>query len=215
MNQVQQMKSRTIIIPLILIITVFVSIFHIFGNNQKQFEYIGMKKCEVCHREEAIGNQCVVWDSVGHARAYNILGTKQALDIAEKISVKEPQNDLKCLKCHTTGGGRAEITKTEGVGCEACHGPGSGYYELGNHVDYSDPTRVLGYMRAIKNGMTPILGIVGKHLRSREKLCTGCHKDERPCAPPDKKSRLKIKMTIQVIDKLQRGEIRLKHPLRR
>lgn len=185
------------------------------GESRNSYDYVGSNKCAECHAEEAIGNQVKIWKSTGHSKAFLRLDSEIGRDVAKKASVADPQKDPGCLKCHTTGGGRSELTKEEGVGCEACHGPGSGYHETSIHVDYSDPTRVLGYTKAIKNGMYPVLGIVGKHLKNREKLCTSCHKDTRPCAPDDAKTRLQKKMTIQVVDKLQRGDVRLRHPLHR
>ncbi|MBN1531334.1 MAG: hypothetical protein JXA20_01600 [Spirochaetes bacterium] len=207
------MKVKPLSVLLILVVSG--AMVHGLAQHTGTYHYVGWRKCQVCHGQEAVGNQCKIWQSTGHSRAHEILATDTAKGIAENAGVANPQEDLACLKCHTTGGGKEALTEREGVGCEACHGPGSGYSDLGNHVDYSDPTRVLGYMRGIRHGMYPILGIVGRHLKNREKLCLSCHRDDRPCAPQDARTRLKKKMTIQTVDKLQRGTIRLKHPLRR
>ena len=198
----------------VLIILVLISFIY-RGETRNGFDYVGSNKCAECHAEEAIGNQCKIWKSTSHSRAFLKLDSEKGREVAKKVSVAEPQKDAACLKCHTTGGGKTELTKEEGVGCEACHGPGSGYHETSNHVDYSDPTRVLGYTKAIRNGMYPVLGIVGKHLKNRDKLCISCHKDTRPCVPDEAQVRLQKKMTIQVVDKLQRGDVRLKHPIHR
>jgi hypothetical protein len=202
-------------LSIMMILIVSSAVVRGLAQNHVIYDYVGWQKCQVCHGQEAVGNQCKMWQSTGHSRAYEILGTDPAKGIAGNAGISNPQEDPACLKCHTTGGGKVELTGKEGVGCEACHGPGSGYCELGNHVEYSDPTRVLGYMRGIRHGMYPILGIVGRHLKNREKLCLSCHRDDRPCAPADARTRMKKKMTIQAVDKLQRGTIRLKHPLRR
>ncbi len=197
------------------LLALFFGIVQLMGQGREIHGYVGWQKCDVCHGMDAIGNQCKVWLSTGHARAYEILASDQSKSIALKVNVAEPQNDRECLKCHTTGGGKVDAVKREGVGCEACHGPGSGYYSMGNHVEYSDPTKVTGYMRAIQHGMFPILAIVAGHLKNRERLCLSCHDDSRPCSSTDSKTRTKKKMTIQVIDSLERGTIKLKHPSHR
>jgi putative hemolysin len=176
-----------------------------------KWEYTGVKTCARCHGMEEIGNQYAVWQTTPHARAQRNLSTARAVEIAEKAGIKNPGTDKACLKCHTTGGGQSEHTADEGVGCESCHGPGSAYHEASAHVDYSD--RRKGYITARKNGMYPVLGI--EHLKNREKLCLHCHNDKRPCIPDSQEALLRIKMTIQVVDTLRRGEVNIRHPLRR
>jgi YVTN family beta-propeller protein len=69
-----------------------------------------------------------------HARAYAVLGTDHAKEIALQQGVEgDPQTSPQCLKCHTTayhepaGGQTESYWIYEGVGCEACHGAGSHY----------------------------------------------------------------------------------------
>ena len=107
--------------------------------------------------------------------------------------------------------GCVESIIKEGVGCEACHGPGSVYYIASNHVDYS--SRENGYRRGIKNGMYPILGIGS--LKTRERLCLSCHKKERPCYPENPVNNYEYKIPIQTIDSLWKGDVNFRHPLRR
>lgn len=183
----------------------------IFSSAVRKNEYIGVKGCAKCHALEEIGNQYAVWQSSPHARAQAILTTDRGITIATKIGIDNPGEYPLCLKCHTTGGGRYEKTTYEGVGCEACHGPGGSYFEPSVHVNYSD--RKKGYTTAQKYGMYPILGI--EHLKNREKLCLSCHNEKRPCIPNTSEELLKKKMTIQVVDKLIRGDVKLRHPLRR
>ena len=60
-----------------------------------------------------------VWKKSQHARAF------EALKPAE-------QKDPKCLGCHVTGYRIVQEVspKTEGVQCEACHGPASEYIKI-------------------------------------------------------------------------------------
>jgi len=179
--------------------------------------YVGANKCGYtsegmkCHAEDAIGNQFKIWQSSPHAGAVKTLQSLKAENIAQNVSVTNPSENKKCLKCHTTGGGNSENTKNEGVGCEACHGPGAGYYEASNHIDYID--RKKGYGKAVKNGMYPVLGI--ENLKKREKMCLRCHDDKRPCMPAETMEIQKQKQTIQSIDKLEKGDINFRHPLRK
>jgi len=133
------------------------------------------------------------------------------MDVAEKVGLKNTSQEKACLKCHTTGGGDYEVTAREGVGCEACHGPGEKYYTANNHVDYN--SRENGYKKAIKFGMFPILGI--ESLKRREKLCLSCHNNNRPCFEYDPKNPYKYSIPIQTVDSLMKNDINFRHPLRR
>jgi len=198
-------------IPLFLTVIVVI-IFVSEVKSRKKITYVGQKKCMVCHSAEAIGNQHNTWLSSPHAKAYLTLKTKKALKIAKKSNITKPWNSLKCLKCHTTGKGLYKITKTEGVGCEACHGPGSLYSEMENHVNYRN--RKSGYNRAKKFGMFPILDYED-NLKKRERLCLYCHRKRRPCFPTSRKEIQKQIITIQVIDKLIKGNQNFQHQLRK
>ena len=102
------------------------------GPNQ----YIGTKKCKMCHNSEAQGKQFPIWETSAHAKAYQVLGTEEAKPIAAKAGVQgNPQESDQCLKCHVTAFGvdaaliQASFVREEGIQCEACHGPGSNYYK--------------------------------------------------------------------------------------
>lgn len=183
---------------------------HLLKANRK-LTYIGVKICKQCHNESKTLNQYRIWLRSPHARAVKTLLTPKALKIAEKKLVANPSENLKCLKCHTTGGGRSSITKSEGVGCESCHGPGSEYYEITMHVDFQ--YRFNGYLKAKKNGMYPILKYE-ENLRKREKLCLYCHRKARPCQPKTGSEIKRQALTIQNIDKLHKGNINFYHSLR-
>ncbi|MAT68335.1 MAG: hypothetical protein CMJ58_02310 [Planctomycetaceae bacterium] len=78
-------------------------------------EYVGAKKCFICHRPET-----KTWSESEHARpAADVLGGYH--------------DDPACQKCHVTGFGEPSgfTANTDKdlhlVGCESCHGPGSGH----------------------------------------------------------------------------------------
>lgn len=126
-------------------------------------KYVGVEACEKCHRGPAMGNQASLWRLGPHARAYAALSTPEALEIAKREGLAaDPQTAPQCLRCHTTagldpaGGAEASFFPFEGVGCEACHGPGSDY-------------RLEAVMRerkaAVAAGLKPVSG----------KTCLACH----------------------------------------
>ncbi len=178
---------------------------------ERRFSYVGAKVCKECHGEDAIGNQYKIWESSPHAKAYTLLSGEKADSIAKKYNITKPGDDKKCLSCHSTGKGSVDSIKREGVGCESCHGPGSEYYKMSNHVDYN--SRENGYRTGIKNGMYPILGI--KSLKIRERLCLSCHTSKRPCYPDINEKGYKYVIPLQTIDSLWKGDVNFRHPLLR
>ena len=100
----------------------------------KKPKYAGVMACAECHKGPQMGYQASKWRMSPHANAYAVLGTPKASEIAKQMGVTEdPRNSPDCLKCHTTahhnpaGGFLDSYSIYEGVGCEACHGPGSEY----------------------------------------------------------------------------------------
>ncbi|MCS7043201.1 MAG: hypothetical protein NZR01_10450 [Bryobacteraceae bacterium] len=84
---------------------------------------IGSAACGSCHNGLDHGHQYDVWRRSPHARAWAVLATPRAAELAREMKVEgDPQHSPACLRCHAVGG-RTE----EGVGCEACHGPGKNY----------------------------------------------------------------------------------------
>ncbi|HOK93358.1 MAG TPA: cytochrome c family protein [Spirochaetota bacterium] len=175
------------------------------------YGYVGVAVCKECHGQEAMGNQYKIWLASPHSKAFLTLKTEKAKNIAENVGVTSPIEDVRCLKCHATGGGKNKSILSEGVGCEACHGPGEEYHKANIHVDYS--SRENGYNRAIKHGMNPILGI--NALKRREKLCLSCHTDKRPCYEYDLKNPYRYRLPIQTIDSLMKDGVNFSHPLRK
>lgn len=96
-------------------------------------EYIGVQACAECHKGPMMGYQFSNWRQSAHAKAYARLATPEAYEMARSKGIAgHPQQSPDCLRCHTTSGGtgaqaRESYFLDEGVGCEACHGPGSEY----------------------------------------------------------------------------------------
>ncbi|MGB9594971.1 MAG: multiheme c-type cytochrome [Candidatus Poribacteria bacterium] len=118
-------KKWIIAISSILVISIFA--FIAFGKINKvtavpaNAKYVSEKKCYMCHKAIAKTHE----------------KSKHALSFKCLVDNNQDQNP-KCLQCHTTGygkpGGFADINATSdlaGVGCQACHGPGSDHIENG------------------------------------------------------------------------------------
>jgi len=115
------------------------------------FNYVGVKKCRMCHKGEKKGKVYEKWLERAHSKAF------------EAVKENGEEKNPKCLGCHTTafnkGGYKIDdsiASNFDGVQCESCHGPGSVYKKTKYMKD-----REL----AIKNGLVNIT----------EKTCTRCH----------------------------------------
>ena len=148
--------------------------------------YLGVSECKKCHFQ-----QYRSWKRLAHARALRVLAPGEATE-AKRAAGLDPDRDFRsggaCFRCHTTGyglpGGHPVASAGErltdelqrrakehaGVGCEACHGPGSDYAPYKReHEDY---------LRADLAGL-------GAHVPLREEHCTGCHTPGCPTMPRD------------------------------
>lgn len=132
----------------------------------QEYEYIGAAKCKMCHNKPAGGEQYKIWAAGPHANAMKTLSSEQSLAIAKEMGIADPTTDAACIKCHSTVGGTDEnlhigIKITEGVSCESCHGPGSGY---------KSKTVMASREKSVAKGL----------IIPDQKLCEGCHNAESP-----------------------------------
>ena len=134
-------------------------------------QYVGVKKCKLCHNAEKTGAQFKKWSETKHAKAFATLGGSLAKSIAQKKGIADPQTSAACLKCHQTGYGEpanhfaATYVATDGVQCEACHGAGSDYIKR-------------SVMEGITNG-TLKPEDYGLVMPTKER-CVVCHNNESP-----------------------------------
>ncbi|HEV3386958.1 MAG TPA: multiheme c-type cytochrome [Gemmata sp.] len=84
--------------------------------------FVGSAKCQNCHAAEF-----VKWQGTHHSHAFNAL-----VKVAKRPSLRE--YDAECIVCHTVGFGyktgyedQIKTPQLLHVGCESCHGPGSGH----------------------------------------------------------------------------------------
>lgn len=131
--------------------------------------FVGSGGCK-CHKSEISD-----WEMSKHAKAFDLLKAGKKKSKKKKAGLdpnKDYTNDEKCIPCHVTGykkdGGFTDSVSTPnmaGIGCEACHGPGSIYRKL--HKDKS--------LDFTKNEAIAL----GAHYGSQDQaVCDRCHKDK-------------------------------------
>ncbi len=101
-----------------------------------------------------------------HARATEVLNNSVSLRMAKILGIGRPDTEHKCLACHALDAPaqqRARSYAAEGVSCEACHGPASGW--LGPHT-----TRGWTHAQSVAAGMYDT-----KDLARRTEKCASCH----------------------------------------
>lgn len=101
-----------------------------------------------------------------HARATEVLGNAVSQRMARILGIGEPRQAQKCLVCHSLdvpAAARGRNFATEGVSCEACHGPATGW--LGYHV-----TRAATHEESVRRGMYDTKDVV-----KRTDKCLTCH----------------------------------------
>lgn len=137
---------------------------------QNTFTYVGSETCGMCHKSEKQGSQLSIWQNSAHSKAFETLKTDTANQIAKAKGFDKPASETwECLKCHVTGynldatmlGKKFKIE--DGVQCETCHGPGSGYKDMKIMKDKD---------LAVKNGL-----IIHDNI---EEFCASCHNSDSP-----------------------------------
>ena len=105
----------------------------VMGQIGDPADLVSVKKCAMCHKKDAKGNQYAKWQSMGHAKAYERLATEEAKAVGAKLGIDDPQSSGACLKCHSTAYyfteelQTTEVSLENGVSCQSCHGPGANY----------------------------------------------------------------------------------------
>jgi hypothetical protein len=96
--------------------------------------YVGVRKCQSCHKKELLGNQLKAWQKGPHRRAFETLKNEESIALAAERGLALPAHQApECLGCHITGYALPEaafayeIDVADGVQCESCHGPGRDY----------------------------------------------------------------------------------------
>ena len=141
--------------------------------------HVGVATCggTTCHgRSEADGkivrqDELLIWQdpanpSGAHSRAWQVLTNARSRMIAQNLGIGEASTAPMCLGCHATPAGSARGARfqmSDGVGCESCHGPASGW--LSSHY-------AVGATHAnnVARGLVPL-----ENPRARAAQCLDCH----------------------------------------
>jgi hypothetical protein len=113
-------------------------------------------------------NEYSIWAGQDkHARAYQVLSNPISLRIGKILNIGRSDQAGKCLACHALSvpaEQRAESFElVDGVSCESCHGPASGW--LGPHT-----TRDWPHEKSVQLGMHDTRDLV-----RRSERCLSCH----------------------------------------
>jgi hypothetical protein len=113
-------------------------------------------------------NEYSIWAGQDkHARAYQVLSNAVSLRIGKILNIGRPDQSQKCLACHALAvpsEQRAEsFDLVDGVTCESCHGPASGW--LGPHT-----TRDWPHEKSVQLGMYDTRDLI-----KRSERCLSCH----------------------------------------
>jgi len=101
-----------------------------------------------------------------HARATDVLSNAVSQRMSRILGVGNPAQAPKCLACHALDvpvSARGRNFASEGVSCEACHGPATGW--LGYHV-----TKDAKHEESVRRGMYDTKDVV-----KRTERCLTCH----------------------------------------
>ena len=142
--------------------------------------HVGVASCSgsTCHgRSEATGkivrqDELLIWQdesspSGAHSRAWRVLQLPRSKAIAQRLGIGEATTAPMCLGCHATPapagarGGRFQLS--DGVSCEGCHGPASGWLSSHYAVGASHAANVA-------RGMIPL-----EDPKARASQCLDCH----------------------------------------
>ena len=143
-------------------------------------QYLGVVSCagSGCHGSPApvenanvLMNEYDTWVHAGspsHVRAYEALLLPRSRQIARNLRLPQPAEKSKvCLDCHALNVPEAlqagTVELTDGVSCESCHGPASGW--RARHVEEG-----WTHEDSVRAGMIDL-----RHLPTRAKTCLACH----------------------------------------
>jgi hypothetical protein len=140
--------------------------------------YVGVASCSgsTCHgRSEGDGpvvrqDEIMLWQDPAsaagaHSRAHSVLREPRSQVIAQRLGIGEASSAPMCLGCHATPAGPrgARFQVSDGVGCESCHGPASGW--LSSHYAVGGT-----HANNVSRGLVPL-----EDPRARAAICLDCH----------------------------------------
>lgn len=140
--------------------------------------YVGVASCANagCHGSTqplnttaVLQNEYYTWlNNDRHAGAYNVLFNERSARIAKNMRLKKrAYEENVCLDCHTTNipaqlvSGAVDLE--DGVQCEVCHGPASGWRNEHTEEGWT-------HEQSVARGMIDL-----RSINARGTVCAGCH----------------------------------------
>ncbi len=117
-------------------------------------------------------NEYTIWlRQDAHTRGYEVLRNAQSQRIAKNLGLEQPAHRAKvCLDCHSHNPAHSRrgerFDQTDGVNCEACHGPAEQWIKT--HLE-PEPS----HQKNIDNGLYPT-----NQPYALAKLCLSCHQGD-------------------------------------
>lgn len=147
---------------------------------QNSYSFTGVASCagSTCHgRSEGNGaivrqDEIATWQnpsavSGAHSRAYSVLFGQRGRQIVNSLGYNSAQEAESCYGCHATYAPVSErgprFQLDDGVGCESCHGPATGW--LSSHYEVQGT-----HSNNVANGLTPL-----EQPQARARVCLDCH----------------------------------------
>jgi hypothetical protein len=152
--------------------------------------YVGSDKCMGCHAGEH-----AKWNASAHSHAFDALEKKATRPGLRHL-------DAECVVCHTVGFGyrtgyesEPKTSALKNVGCESCHGPGSGHMSSPRNRDLlalmspwkqeaSDKLPDVATMKKLaelnpaERGQVQLPVAQQRTINAVSKTCMGCHDSE-------------------------------------
>jgi hypothetical protein len=141
-------------------------------------QYVGVASCanSGCHGStqplnstRILQNEYYTWlSSDRHAQAYNVLFSDRSARVARNMRLKgKAYQETVCLDCHTTNVPArlvsGKVDPEDGVQCEACHGPASGWRAEHTQAGWT-------HEQSVARGMTDL-----RSIPIRASGCLSCH----------------------------------------
>lgn len=152
--------------------------------------FVGSAKCQNCHAAEF-----AKWNGTPHAKALDAL-----VKVAKRPSLRN--FDGECVQCHVVGlhyktgyEDQKETPHLAHVGCENCHGPGSGHMtnakdagllamqmpwaqKAGERLPELEVIKKIGALPSIERGKVPLKPQESRIINAVSSMCAKCHDHE-------------------------------------
>lgn len=152
--------------------------YDFFQLPEEEPGYVGSLTCQtsMCHGgADTLHRQFTIWKTQDpHSKSYATLTTAWSKRMGEALGIKDVTVAPQCLACHAPLALVPEPRRSpavrieEGVSCESCHGPASGWLLSHTRLDYSYAQRLAGGMKDLRN------------LYVRAATCVACHQNLDP-----------------------------------